>query len=295
MTLRYALAAATIFGGVMAAQVGEAQAQENVIRLCTGAEGGNYDFSGIELKKTFTGAGLELVSSKGSWDNLQKMKDGTCNAAIVQEDAVMAYQRTNNMPLIPLADLYQEDLHLICNPKSGVDELSDLSGTQKSIALGNPGSGQWVTWKNLVDVDPTFAGVVTETESGKLAASQVKQGLIDCMLAVSGVASATLNGIDDNYGYPDTVLVEVDSRKLLKHVGMSGNELYAPHTIKEGTYKGWTGNNTWGDDSVDTVAVTAKVVVNADVVSEDAQIDLLSSIEKSLPGIKKHVAPAPAR
>jgi len=289
MTIKNALAAVAVLGGVTAFQMADAHA-ENTVKLCTGVKDGNYDFSGLALQEMIKGSKLELVNSEGAWDNMQKIKDGTCDAAIAQEDAVIAFNRTTNLSLVPLADLYKESLHLVCNPQSGIDELYDLSGTQKTIALGKTGSGAWVTWKNLVDADKSFASVVPTTESGKLAASQVKQGLIDCFLSVSGVASASLNAIDENYGFPDTVLVEVDSSKLLKHKGMSGNPLYTTTNIEEDTYKKWTGNNTWGDDSVDTVGVIAKVVAGKDV-SDDDQINLLSAIEKALPGIKKHVAP----
>lgn len=286
--LKMALASAVLGSAIVAGQTGSARA-ENTIRLCTGGEGGNYDYSGKTLKKTISGTALELINTEGSWDNLQKVKAGECDAAVVQEDAVIAFQRSTNMDLIPLADLYPESLHLVCHPQSGVSELYDLAGTQKSIALGKAGSGQWVTWKNLKDADERFSSVVLRTESGKLAASLVKQGLVDCFLSVSGTASATLNSIDDHYGYPDTVLVEVDSKKLLQHKSMSGNALYTRNTIKEGTYPKWTGNNKWGSDDVDTVAVNAKIVVNGEHVGEDDQINFLGAIERGLPAIHHHV------
>ena len=256
------------------------------IRLCTGGKGGNYEFSGLTMKKMASDWEIEVLNTKGSWDNVQKIKKGECDAAIVQEDAVMSFNRTENLQVEPLADLYPEAFHLVCSPDSGIDDLTDLIGTTKKVALGKPGSGPWVSWRNLVEADERYGSVVTSTESGSRAASKVKQGLIDCFLAVSGVGSASLNRLDEKYG-EDTVLVEVRDKDLQNHVGMAGGPLYRKSEIPEETYPHWT-PDSWGDSSVETVAVMAKLVVSADL-GDDPIEAILMAVEDALPTIHERV------
>ncbi len=269
-----------------------AHAEERTLNLSTGADGGNSDFSGQTLRTTTPTLKINTITTQGSWDNLEKLKSGECDAAIVQEDAVISYTKTNNLPLTPLADLYPESIHLICGKESGVEELSDLRSTKKSVALGKPGSGAWVTWKNIVETNKGYETVVTKTETGKLAASQVEQGLTDCYLAVSGLKSATLMDIDANYGQA-TNLVDVDASKLTQSVGMGNKPLYARVSIEEGTYPKWTPSAMFSSNAVDTIQVMAKVVANPEKISDEDMGRLITGIQNARPAIWKKVGYTP--
>ena len=160
------------------------------------------------------------------------------------------------------------------------------------LALGKTGNGAWVTWKNITEAEPRYAGVQTDTIGDKLAVAKVAQNTIQCFLKVSGIGSATLNDIDENYG-DKTKLVEVRDGDLSVHVGMSGEPLYQKRTIPEGTYPIWIPSKWVGSNTVKTVGVMAKVVYNTDTVSDDDAANLLTGVERSISTIHTKVGYQP--
>ncbi len=284
--------AAAAFVSVAGVGAAAAQSTDNTIQLCTGGEAGNYTFSGNAMKRVISGAQIEVVHTAGSWENIQKLQDGSCDAAIAQEDAIIVASRTTNLPLVSLVDLYKESFHLVCGKNSGVDELKDLMGSKKKVALGAAGSGPWVTWRNIVEADERYKGVVTTPDTGLLAMTQVQQGTLDCSLQISGVKSASLNDTDARFG-KDTVLVEVRDGDVTAINNMTGNApLYTKTTIEEGTYKNWTPSATFSNNSVDTISVFAKVVARNDLPASQLNA-LIMAAQDSLPAIHNKVGYEP--
>lgn len=267
---------------------------KETVRLCSGAEGKNYEFAAKEIKDRAKGSlNIEVINTGGSWDNLERVSRGECDAAIVQEDAVMQFQRGKNLQIDPLADLYPEDLHLVCGANSGIDELTDLRGAKAHIALGAGNSGPWATWQNIVNSDPAYKDNVPETASGLRAASRVSQNLAQCFLEVSGQRSPSMNEIDQQFG-ETTHLVEVRDSDLQGIKGMTGKPLYTKSEIMEDTYPNWTPSRTFSDTGVYTVSVMSKFVVDPDKVSEKAQNSLIRAIGQAMPAINERVqAPKP--
>lgn len=91
-----AACALPLFCGALAAPMTPALAEVpgNPVRYCTGVPGGNYDFTGIAIKRQLP-QHLELVNTGGSMDNLAKVDKGECEAAIVQSDAYFVYMQQN--------------------------------------------------------------------------------------------------------------------------------------------------------------------------------------------------------
>src|SRR5258708_1956112 len=95
------------------------------MRLCGGAPGGNYEFSAVQIAmqaggNLARGSAVQVipVNTNGSLENLQKLDDGSCDAAIVQADALNVYLNQNAKSALNVERtlaLYDEYVHLICN------------------------------------------------------------------------------------------------------------------------------------------------------------------------------------
>jgi len=282
------LSAVSAFALANAAHADEAPA----VKLCTGAKLGNYEYSGQMIKRVASNLNIEVINTQGSWDNMQKLASGECDVATVQEDAVMAYKRTNNFSPVSVANLYQESLHLICNKAAKVDNLTDLMNTNKKLALGKSGSGPWVTWENIKAAEPRYSKVVTSPESGNIAWSQVEQGELDCALVISGVKSASLVKADADFGATTQMVTVRDgdvSSSSLK--GMTGKtSLYSKTEIPGGTYKNWAPSGFFGGKTVETLSVTAKLVASPNL-DDDVLSELIGATKKAMPAILDKVQP----
>src|SRR5262245_56528895 len=96
-----------------------AQADTAKFRLCTGNAKLNYYAAGQHLKRH--ASGVEVIESKGSIDNLDKVVNGECDGAFVQADALLVYSQRNAKAISALQRagvLYQEQANLLCNRKA---------------------------------------------------------------------------------------------------------------------------------------------------------------------------------
>lgn len=64
-------------------------ADKATFKLCTGSEGLNYFKAGHILKSKTNSMNVEVISTKGSLDNLDKVTAGECDGAFVQSDAML--------------------------------------------------------------------------------------------------------------------------------------------------------------------------------------------------------------
>jgi TRAP transporter TAXI family solute receptor len=110
------------------------------IVLATGQAGGTYEAVGREYQRRLGREGLrvELLSSAGSIENLQRLLGGQADVAFVQG---------GTYPLVPdpegrlrgMAALYREPLWIFYRGQPVTDGLASLAGGR--IAIGAPGSG----------------------------------------------------------------------------------------------------------------------------------------------------------
>ena len=81
----------------------QVSAAEPSLTLCTGGAKGNYFFSGMQIREQAKGAlNVEVINTKGTWDNLQKMARGECDAAIIQGDGWSVWNARNKSASLDL-------------------------------------------------------------------------------------------------------------------------------------------------------------------------------------------------
>ncbi len=108
------------------------------LSIATGQSDGSYYSFGNQYKKFFTqhDVSLNVITSAGSIENLQRLKDGSIDAAFVQGGIVSEKSAPN---ITFLGSLYFEPLWLFHRSGLPVPQLSTLRG--KRIVIGPEGSG----------------------------------------------------------------------------------------------------------------------------------------------------------
>jgi TRAP transporter TAXI family solute receptor len=119
------------------------------LTISTGAPGGTYDKVGRAIGRLVSERGqfinLAQFVSEGSVANLRRLESGEAHLAFVQGDILADAVRGRGVfpkqlkHVQALANLYEEALHIVAAPGSGITKLSDLRG--KRVFLGSRNSG----------------------------------------------------------------------------------------------------------------------------------------------------------
>jgi len=268
-----------------------ANAAPKDMRICTGGESGNYFFAGSHIAAQAKGSvNVDVVSTRGSMDNLERIEKGECNAGIVQSDAFLAYQRAypkSTLKLERSGVLYNELVHLICNRSAKVGKITKLT-PQNVVAVGRNGSGSAVTWDGFISVDQKrYKPVQTVPLDGERALAKVADGTeVQCMLFTAGLNTPFVK--DTVTAYKDRVeLVPTDDRDIKDAKDPKGNPLYSYDAIPSGMYP----VNGGLFNGVDTISVKALLVVSSDWADQnDREYNkFLEAVRKALPAIKQRV------
>ncbi|UXS01124.1 TAXI family TRAP transporter solute-binding subunit [Agrobacterium tumefaciens] len=278
---------------VVACQASNAKAAS--IRLCTGAESGNYFAAGDAVVK-MAGKSLTVVNvpTEGTIDNLERVLDldpsnpEACDAMIGQPDGPVYVSRSSPAKVKKLrqvATLHREYLHVLCGKKSGVDDLSDLPDdpAKYSVAIGEPGSGAWLIWQNIIAEDESYGKVPVRNEGSTLALSAVSSGETTCMLVPAGLKNGTVNEADQIYG--DTVLLAgAKDRDFDDATDIKGDPLYEYRDIPKGTYprslqSGWFSSRS-------TISWPAAIFVNTDRIDSKTLTTFVQAAARAAQAVK---------
>lgn len=236
-------------------------------RLCTGGEAGNYFKAGHLLKSKAGSVAVEVVSTQGSLDNLDRVVRGECDGAFVQSDALLVYSSRNARALSSIeraGALYQEHAHLICNRNAGIGRIVDLT-SKNTVAVGPDGTGARTTWDAFVLADKKrYAPVNVDTRSGVRALSAAADGSqVQCLLWVGALNSSFMK--DDAQRQGDRLVLagtdDGDMGKVAKDA--RGQPVYAYGEIPAGTYPSiQRGGMVYGTKAVGTITVDALLIAS---------------------------------
>lgn len=161
--------------------------EDHDLRIATGSKLGTYfrfgsDIAGIAQQHGVT---VKVLNTQGSLDNLELMKRGRADLAIVQSDAIgVLYQIDPDFvnDLRVVFSLYPEEVHILA--RKNIASIDDLS--RKKVATGTEKSGNNVTMMILLN-KMIVAGVEKVKDlSPKDAVTAVLTGDIDAMAYASG-------------------------------------------------------------------------------------------------------------
>ncbi|MCZ6763539.1 MAG: TAXI family TRAP transporter solute-binding subunit, partial [Alphaproteobacteria bacterium] len=210
------------------------------------------------------GANCTVTSTGGSIDNLNALRRGDLDFALVQSDwQFHAHEGTVRLAapgafgdLRALFSIYVEPLTIIARGDSGIRKLDDLPGTR--VAMGEPGSGQYEGMKVLMSAmgwsSSDFDYLSTGPASGYL--EDLCLGEVDAVVMVAGHPNGATMGITNSC---DAVLVDVSGHEI--DTLIAAMPYYAKATIPGGFYPG-------NPDPVASFGVAATVVAAAGLSEE---------------------------
>lgn len=236
------------------------KAEQTALGMVTGIPTGTYYTFGEEMQQLAAKQGLaiDVKASNGSVENIQRISSNE-NAAfgIVQSDVLGFLRRSEKSELRNVAEnlrmifpFYREEVHVLAHKT--IPDFTSLSG--KRIAIGNEGSGSWLTAMNLFALTGIEPAKILRMRPAE-AVVAVLDGEADAMLFVGGKPVKLFKNIDElkmahrNNAYAAQVrnlhfLALTDPRLL---------EEYEPSRIAQSDYG-------FVEDTVPTIAVRAMLV-----------------------------------
>ncbi len=268
------------------------------LQLCTAGRGGIYHFAGRQIAAASDRArvSITVLESDGSLANTRGLANGTCDAAILQADAILAYDLENpdnRLDLAPLDYLHREYVHLVCRRDAQITEVADLvDGAETTrILMGAVGSGSHVTWRSFTRLDPDYAPVLSVAIDDREAmASALIQGRAECLLFVTGLNSAYMAALEER---GDAFrLVPVDDGDF-DDFEMLGNKLYKFARIPAETYPRLQVDT----GAVETISIRALFAVRAAwaAIHMDAHDAVRSAVAQANDAILRRAGERPAR
>lgn len=274
-----------------------AHAAPEVINICTGAKGQPYEQAAQYIAKAAAGSNklkINVVSGTGgTWGNIERTvlndnqtpadftSGAACHAFIGQPDGLAALAKSNRaaaLKLRQIANLHREFLHVVCSNDSGVTTLKQLADapSKYKVALGNRGSGGWLTWQNLSSYYTELANVPTTTDSGNIALAAVATDAVTCTLVGAGLNGTTMAQANNDFG--DKVkLIPADHKSFASAMTPDGKrKLYEIKDIPGGTYKNI--QKGWLSTSVSTVTWEAGLYVNGDRILDEGVLSELITV-----------------
>jgi len=159
------------------------------IVITTGAESGAY----YQFAKRYeailarNGVTLEVKTSAGSLENLQRLKDDEAQVGFVQGGVVEIRdddeEEVEDVGLLSLGSLFYEPVWVFYRDEQPLSRLTELRG--KRIAIGQEGSGVRQLAEQLLAANEITAGPNLVPLSGLKAAEELQQGRVDAAFIIA--------------------------------------------------------------------------------------------------------------
>ena len=168
-------------------------APPKLLYMTTGSESGAYHSYAKQYKEILArhGITLELRTSSGAVENLQRLKDENAHIAIgfIQGGTATPEDGEN---LMSLGSMYYEPLWVFYRSKTPLDRVAQLQG--KKLAVGAEGSGtRKLALQILAANDMAKDNKNLAPLAGDAAAEALKQGELDAAFIIAGADSAVVH------------------------------------------------------------------------------------------------------
>lgn len=212
----------------------------DTLRLTTGMVGGSYhDVLGVNLRNVMREQGInsEVLQSRGSAENLERIASGEADVGFTQADALARWLRSNPTADIEIiGSLGQECVFMTTHADSGLDRISRITDSSHRIAVGERGSGSALSWDYLRMLNDDYAATQTFNQGGMRAIAQVQTGQLDAFLWVTSPDNRSHRFFEAVAGNEDELqFVEFNDNSLTGKLP-NGEEVYTMTdiTLSEG-------------------------------------------------------------
>ena len=262
---------------------GEQAAEKKEIKIATGDVSGTYYPIGGAIaeiiNKNISTLNASAESSKGSIDNINKLKDNSADLAIIQND--IAYYAANGTEMFKdnkvnnlraLASLYPETCQFVTLAGSDITSIEDLRG--KRVAVGAQGSGTEVNARQILDIySLTYNDIDPQYLSFTEAEAALKDGKVDVAFITAGFPTKAIQTIAEKEKIR-ILPITADKYAILTTV----YPYYTKTIIPSGTYKDI-------DEDVQTVSVMA-LLASSDKIDDNTGRDIVKAIFANTESIK---------
>ena len=228
------------------------------LNIATGGTAGTYYPIGGAmaeiLNKSIPGMNASAQSTGASVANINMLKDGSVDLAIVQND--LTYYASNGTEMFKdkkmdnlrgIATLYPETCQIVTLQDSGIETVADFRG--RRVAVGAAGSGTEANARQIMEAyGVAYADITVQYLSFGEAASALKDGNVDVAFVTAGYPTAA---IQDIASQRKVRLIPVDSATADRLIAKY--PFYTKTKIPAGTYAGF-------DQDVSAVSVMAMLV-----------------------------------
>lgn len=257
--------------------------QKVFVNIATGGTAGVYFPLGGAiaeiLNKNIPGMNASAQSTGASIANVNLLKDGKVELALVQNDTAYYASTGTEMfkdkkvpELQGIASLYNETIQIITIEGKGIRAIPDLKG--KRVAVGPIGSGTEANVRQILEIHGmTYADIRPQYLSFAEASNGLKDGNIDVAFITAGAPTAAIQDIAAQHKVALVPIAADKAEALIKKY-----PFYAKQTLKANTYP------TVKQD-VHTVAVKA-MLVTSQKVSPDLVYQITKAIFSNLDRMK---------
>ncbi|MCR5437985.1 MAG: TAXI family TRAP transporter solute-binding subunit [Selenomonas sp.] len=249
------------------------------LNIATGGTAGTYYPIGGAmaeiLNKDIKGMNASAQSTGATVANINMLKDGSVDLAIVQND--ITYYAVNGMEMFQdkkvdnirgIATLYPETCQFVTLDSSGIKSIKDLKG--KKVAVGAAGSGAEANARQILEAyGITYNDIEVQYLSFAEGASALKDGNVDAAFLTAGYPTASVQDISSQNKIR---LLPVDSDKA--EALIAKYPFYTKTTIPAGTYAGF-------NEEVQTISVMAMLVAT-DKVDDKLGYEIAKAIFSNL-------------
>ena len=268
------------------------------INIATGGTAGTYYPIGGAmaeiLNKAIPGMNASAQSTGATVANINMLKEGSVDLAIVQND--ITYYAVNGTEMFKdkkvenlrgIAALYPETCQIVTLESTGIKSIADLKG--KRVAVGAAGSGAEANARQILEAyGITYDDIDEQFLSFGEAASALKDGNVDAAFVTAGFPTAAVQDITSQ-NKVRLLPIEADKADAL----IAKYPFYTKTVIPAGTYAGF-------DEEVPGISVMAMLVAT-DKVDEKLGYDITKALFDNLEKLQaahsaaKHITKENAR
>ena len=253
--------------------------EKKFLNIATGGTAGTYYPIGGAmaeiLNKDIKGMNASAQSTGATVANINMLKDGSVDLAIVQND--ITYYAVNGTEMFTdkkvdnirgIATLYPETCQFVTLDSANIKTVADLKG--KRVAVGAAGSGAEANARQILEAyGITYNDIDVQYLSFAEGASALKDGNVDAAFLTAGYPTAS---VQDICSQNKIRLLAVDADKA--DALIAKYPFYTKTTIPAGTYAGF-------DQDVQTVSVMAMLVAT-DKVDDKLGYDIAKALFSNL-------------
>lgn len=230
------IGAAAMLGSFLGSVASAAKAD---VGISTGSSTATYYAMAQDIKRECPMINISVYESAGSLSNLDRIfSDPKVQYGIVQQDALI-YKNLNDptsmSKIKQVFPLYNEEINVVVNTRSGINKLADLAG--KKVVIGQQGSGNWVS-ANIIQSKTGIRWTSIEQAPAQSVVGLVS-GQYDAMIVVAGTPVKLLADLG------------ASAKGVVKMISLSNpalDDFYIRASVPEGIY-------AWQTTPVQTYAV----------------------------------------